>query len=153
MKYLYAGVILLSLITLSSCCTKKKCLYPEHIYLSFSGYAKEDIDTIIVTGYSMQSNFGEVSVAEAIDSTDRYGGYLIVAEDDEDSTTRYYTLPTDNAWQVYIPATQQTFRFQYYLYEMKKCNTCFLAQDLHRSLKSFNVNGKQEGGFSYNIRK
>lgn len=143
MKVVIAIVAMSLLAVLSGCCTKKYCYAVEGITVSFENYDNADLDTLLITGYKKNTNFGEVSVHEQLDSINR----------DEDDSYAYYHLGLNNDWEVYIPATGQRFRFRYYEMKPYKCNSCFLRKDEYQSLGSFNVNGVQISGSTYNIAK
>ena len=152
MKLINLLLIILLASTFSSCCTKKACLNPEGMSIHFSGYDSSDVDTLYITGYKAGSNFSQVSTERFVDSVDYHGSYLVYSEQPEGDQFYYY-LHGDQEWELYIPATNQTYRFRYFEFRKEKCNTCFLARDLDNRLVSFNVNGEQVQGSAYRAVK
>lgn len=152
MKLINLLLIILLASTFSSCCTKKACLNPEGMSIHFSGYDSSDVDTLYITGYKAGSNFSQVSTERFVDSVDYHGSYLVYSEQPEGDQFYYY-LHGDQEWELYIPATNQTYRFRYFEFRKEKCNTCFLARDLDNRLVSFNVNGEQVQGSAYRVVK
>jgi len=152
MKLINLLLITLFLGVFSSCCTKKECLNPEGVSIHFSGYDSSDVDTLYITGYKAGSNFSQVSTERFVDSVDYHGSYLAYTEQPEGDQFYYY-LHGDQEWELYIPATGQTYRFRYFEFRKEKCNTCFLARDMDNRLVSFNVNGEQVQGAAYKAVK
>ena len=152
MKLINLLLIILLASTFSSCCTKKACLNPEGMSIHFSGYDSSDVDTLYITEYKAGSNFSQVSTERFVDSVDYHGSYLVYSEQPEGDQFYYY-LHGDQEWELYIPATNQTYRFRYFEFRKEKCNTCFLARDLDNRLVSFNVNGEQVQGSAYTAVK
>ncbi len=152
MKPINLLLIILLACVFSSCCTKKACLNPEGVSIHFSGYDSSDVDTLYITGYKAGSNFSQVSTERFVDSVDYHASYLAYSEQPEGDQFYYY-LHGDQEWELYIPATNQTYRFRYFEFRKEKCNTCFLARDLDNRLVSFNVNGEQVQGTAYTAVK
>lgn len=152
MKLINLLLIMTFALAFSSCCTKKQCLNPEGVSIHFSGYDSSDVDTLYITGYKTGSNFSQVSTERFVDSVDYHGSYLVYSEQPEGDQFYYY-LHGDQEWELYIPATNQTYRFRYFEFRKEKCNTCFLARGLDNRLVSFNVNGEQVQGSAYTVVK
>ncbi len=152
MKLINLLLIITFAIAFSSCCTKKDCLNSEGVSIHFSGYDSSDVDTLYITGYKAGSDFSQVSTERFVDSVNYHGSYLAYSEQPAGDQFYYY-LRGDQEWELYIPATNQTYRFRYFEFRKEKCNTCFLARDMENRLVSFNVNGEQVQGAAYTAVK
>lgn len=140
MKHLLIIPLVLTLGLFSACvCTKKACLEQHNVSISFYGYDETDMDTVYTTGYAAGSGFTQIATAKEVNDL----------SDKRNSDSSFYfssfshnSLSDDQDWELYIPATNKTYRITGYTYSSYSCNNCpFDKDDKVKSLSGCAING------------
>ena len=102
-------ICIISLAFFSGC--EREC-YPGEINLTFVGFARADIDTLIIRAYTANDNYSHLldTVLENVG----YASIFIVSNDSLvvylNSSDLYHTITAGYDWQIYIPAKNRTVR-------------------------------------------
>lgn len=125
-----------ALVFLSGCCDRTKC-GPESNAAAFYGFTAADMDSAIISIYTKNSgfsgsidSFGLNPFFEASDSS-----YVIWF-----SGTNTINSPADVDVQIYLPASNLTYRIHNTQYKSELCYKCGTKKSYENRLVSYKVN-------------
>jgi hypothetical protein len=131
----------------TSCCTEKYCLGSDDMdNIQFSNFSNSDLDTISLQRFSKNSNFMNV-LEEVVVITSNFSQW-----------TNYQRiqlpvkLTIDYDYRVQLN-TGERFTISDFVSKKETCNTGFMCNDTYNALKSYSVNGQQNGGIQLQISK
>ncbi|MCB0697073.1 MAG: hypothetical protein KDC07_06895 [Chitinophagaceae bacterium] len=148
--------LLLSVLTISSCCHKKVYCTSETLDFAFTGFDRNEVRNFTLRRFAKDNPWGEV-----LDSAQfiYYGSAAVTLKPDTLQFSDYRTIgnldgiTSDNDWAIYLPATGKIFYFTTIFDDNNKSQLVRCGDDnttCSKAITYFSINNDwQRGDFLY----
>lgn len=134
-------LVVINLLTLSSCCTKKYCLGADDMdQIYFYNVVKENLDTVVVRKFAKNTDFSTLISSTTTTVTAN------VSNADFEIVILKEKLTVDFDYKVELPGNGQVFTISDFVVKKEQCNSGFMCNDYFNALESYKVNGKLASG-------
>lgn len=135
------ALILVVLLGINSCCTKKYCAGVEDINIKLLGFSLQELGELTLVNTTQND-----TVETFVNIQDEDGFFLQMSS----------KFNIENSYTLYIDSTGASYSLSSFKTSKSKCNTGFMCRDYVYHLKSYKVNGVEysaEGGYLLTINK